>query len=129
MQERDATRRTFWFWLPVCAYAGLIFFLSSLSHPEELAPSVFEFLGDKMLHAIEYGILGVLCYRAFRYAAGPWGARYALGLAIFLATLYGLSDEIHQSFVADRESSGWDLLADFAGAVVATVGWRWKTGS
>ncbi len=115
-----------WYWLPVLTYAGLIFYLSSLPNPEELAPTLFQVAGDKVLHGIEYGILGVLCYRAFRYAAGSWAAGAALGLAILSAAGYGLSDEIHQAFVPSRESGVSDVLADAVGAAVATWFWRWK---
>ena len=123
------TVRAMWYWLPVVIYAGLIFFLSSLSHPEQLAPSLFEMLGDKTLHAIEYGILAVLCYRAFRHAAGSRAARYALGFAIMAASLYGVTDEVHQAFVFSRESSGWDVLADSVGATLGSFGWRWSMDS
>ncbi|MEK6617166.1 MAG: hypothetical protein AABY90_00550, partial [Nitrospirota bacterium] len=57
------TGRIWWYWLPVAAYAGLIFYLSSLSQPEEYVPSLLEELGDKVLHAMEFGMLGILCYR------------------------------------------------------------------
>lgn len=114
-------------WLPLVAYAGLIFYLSSL--PQEdvipLMPPFFEVLGDKALHAVEYGILGVLWYRAFLYAAGPRAARSALLLAILASIGYGLSDEIHQAFVPTREADVWDVLADSLGACLATIGWRW----
>lgn len=123
---RDSAFRTAWYWLPVFVYAGLIFFLSSLPHPEELAPTLFEIAGDKAIHVVEYGVLGILCYRAFRFAGGSYGAQYALRLAILAASLYGLSDETHQAFVPNRQSSGWDALADFVGATLASLGWRWK---
>lgn len=126
MQSRNTAVSMTRFWFPVLAYAGAIFFFSSLPHPEQLAPSLFKFVGDKSLHLIEYGILGVLCYRAFRYAAGPWGEQYALAFAILAASLYGVTDEIHQAFVPSRESSGWDLLADTVGATLASCGWHWK---
>ena len=126
MQTKISAMRLAWFWLPVITYAGAIFFFSSLSHPEELAPSLFKIVGDKFLHLIEYGILGILCYRAFRHAAGRWGEHYALGLAILAGTLYGVTDEVHQSFVPSRESSGLDVLADAVGATLASVGWHWR---
>lgn len=107
------------YWLPVAAYAGLIFYLSSLPQPEQYAPSLFELLGDKLLHAVEYGILSVLCYRAFRYGAGMRAASHALALAILAASGYAVTDELHQAFVPTREPSGWDLLADAIGALVA----------
>src|SRR5687768_9828580 len=40
-------------WVPVVAYAVLIFVLSAQSHPERLFPSFLERLGDKILHVIE----------------------------------------------------------------------------
>ena len=114
------------YWLPVIIYAGLIFYVSSLSHPEEIAPLLLKHLSDKVAHGIEYGLLGVLCYRAFRYAAGAWGMRHALLLASSVSTGYGITDELHQAFVPFREPDGWDVLTDMAGATLGAVAWRWK---
>jgi VanZ family protein len=85
---------------------------------------LFKHLSDKILHAVEYGILSLLCYRAFRWAAGPAIARQAVVLAIVAASVYGLTDEVHQSFVPLRESSWKDWLADTVGAVIGTLSWR-----
>ena len=106
------------YWLPVFVYCGLIFYLSSLQASEIPAPSLFQFIGDKNIHAIEYAILAVLCYRAFRRAAGPWAARYALVLSVIAAVAYGLTDEIHQVFVPTRDPSFLDLWADLIGASI-----------
>jgi VanZ family protein len=80
-------------------------------------------LGDKTLHGIEYGVLGILTYRAFRYAGGAWSASHALLLAIVASTTYGLTDEIHQFFVPLRHADMWDLLTDAVGSSVAAWGW------
>ena len=73
-------------WLPVAAYMALIFYLSSLPHPDEELPKfLFETLGDKFLHVVEYAVLAVLCYRAFRRAAGLSAREYAVALAIVAA--------------------------------------------
>jgi VanZ family protein len=114
-----------WHWAPPLAYATLIFALSSLSRPEETLPSFLTDLGDKTLHLVEYGLLGALCYRAFRYAAGVRGARYSLPLSILAGALYGVTDEVHQAFVPLREASAWDWLADTVGAAAGGVGWRY----
>src|SRR5438067_12758568 len=113
------------YWLPVAAYAGLIFYLSSLSHPEEYSPLLFEELGDKVLHAMEYGLLSILCYRAFRHGAGDRAARYALLLAIVSTAAYGVTDEVHQAFVPLREAEAGDLLMDMIGAAIGATGWSW----
>ena len=127
---RDATRQgamaqVFWYWAPVALYAGVIFYLSAQSHPEDDLPSfLFKEVSDKVLHAVEYGILAVLCYRAFRLAAGPAVARQAVVLAILTASVYGLTDEVHQAFVPLRESSWQDWLADTIGAAIGALSWR-----
>ncbi len=97
--------------------------MSAQSHPEDQLPSfLLKDVSDKVLHAVEYGILSLLCYRAFRWAAGPTVARQAIVLAIATASVYGLTDEVHQAFVPLRESSWQDWLADTIGATVAAVG-------
>jgi VanZ family protein len=109
-------------WFPVAAYMGLIFYLSSLPHPDEELPKfLFQALGDKVLHAIEYAVLAALSYRAFRRAAGPYAARYAVVLAAAAASLYGATDEVHQAFVPFRTSTPLDWLADTAGSVVGAL--------
>jgi VanZ family protein len=115
--------QVFWYWVPVALYAGVIFYLSAQSHPEEQLPSfLLQDVSDKVLHAVEYGILALLCYRAFRWAAGPAVARQAVVLAIVTASVYGVTDEVHQFFVPFRESSWLDWLADTVGATIVAVG-------
>jgi len=127
---RDAARRgvrvqVLWYWVPVALYACTIFYLSSQSHPEEQLPSfLIEDVSDKVLHAVEYGILALLCYRAFRWATGPAVARQAVVLAIVTASVYGITDEVHQLFVPFRESSWQDWLADTIGATIGAISWR-----
>ena len=127
---RDATRQgamgqVFWYWVPVALYAGVIFFLSAQSHPEEQLPSfLLKDVSDKVLHGVEYGILALLCYRAFRWAAGSAVAQQAVVLAIVAASVYGVTDEVHQFFVPFRESSWLDWLADTIGAAIGAMSWR-----
>lgn len=127
---RDITRQgvmvqVFWYWGPVVGLAGVIFYLSAQSHPEDQLPLfLLKEVSDKVLHAVEYGLLALLCYRAFRWAAGPVVARQAVVLAIVTASVFGLTDEVHQLFVPFRESSWQDWLADTVGAAIGTISWR-----
>jgi len=126
---RDATRQgvmgqVLWYWVPVGLYAGAVFYLSAQSHPEDqLSSFLLKEVSDKVLHAVEYGILSLLCYRAFRWAAGPAVARQAVVLAIVTASVFGITDEVHQFFVPLRESSWQDWLADTIGAAIGAVSW------
>ena len=127
---RDAVRQdvmvqVLWYWVPVALYAGLIFFMSAQSHPEEQLPSfLLKDVSDKVLHAVEYAVLGVLCYRGFRWGVKGQVASRALLFAIVTASLYGMTDEAHQLFVPLRESSWQDWLADTIGAAIGVLSWR-----
>jgi VanZ family protein len=103
------------FWIPVALYAGLVFWLSSQSRPLAFLPDAI-WSYDKLLHAIEYAVLGLLLARALR-ASGLSPARTFLG-ALLLCSLYGASDELHQSFVPNRTCDPRDWAADTVGAAL-----------
>jgi VanZ family protein len=110
------------YWGPLCGYAGLIFYLSSQPHPEEDLPSFVLSFSDKALHVVEYAVLGGFCYRALRWGTNESWGNAAFPLAVLFASLYGISDEVHQSFVPFRESSWQDWAADTIGAVIGAAG-------
>ena len=119
----DAFQRR-WLWLPPLVYASVIFYLSSLSYPEEVIPegtALFEAFGDRWMHFIEYAILAVFCYPALRYSSGPYSAQHTVVSAILVASFYGITDEVHQAFVPFREASWLDLAADMAGAMLGAL--------
>ena len=117
------------YWLPVAAYAALILYLSSLSHPEETFPLLRIEFADKAGHALEYGGFAIVLYRAFRHASTPQGNRYALLLAIASAATYGVLDEAYQHFLSHRTAEGWDVVADTIGAAIAAYGYDRITGA
>ena len=48
------------------------------------------------------------------------------GLTLLICLLYALSDEFHQSLVASRQGSPWDVLIDVSGALTAlALAWTW----
>jgi VanZ family protein len=102
-----AASRVFSAWLPIVAWAGLIFTLSSI-------PDLGTGLGDwdlvlrKLAHAAEFAVLGVLLLRALERPAA----------AFLLGTAYAVSDEIHQAFVPGRLGSPLDVVIDAAGVAV-----------
>ena len=112
------------YWAPVICYMTGIAYLSSLSSPEEQIGHLIPLVHDKVLHATEYGVLGILCYRAFFHAGGTLGEKHAFSFAVLVATLYGLSDEYHQAFVPLRQADPLDLFADFSGALLGIILWQ-----
>jgi VanZ family protein len=112
------------YWLPVFLYCGIIVYLSSQSYPSRHFPSFLFGLSDKMIHGVEYGILGILLYRAFRQITQPLGS---IVLAVICAVGFGITDEIHQWFVPHRHADIWDVVADTAGATFFVCGWVFLT--
>jgi hypothetical protein len=112
------------YWIPVGLVAGMIFSLSSTPTPEMYLSFLQWAVGDKMAHAMEYGALSILCYRAFRHGSGSWASRHAFVLAVLASAAYGMTDEWHQYFVPSRSADGLDLFADTVGAISVLVGWR-----
>ena len=116
-----AKSRFTFYWLPVLVYCAAIFIQSSLPATGHLPP--WPHL-DKVLHVAAYALLGLLFFRALsagRFAGSP---NLTLILSIVLTGLYGLSDEIHQSFVPARSAEAADALADLAGGFLgAGCGW------
>jgi VanZ family protein len=108
-------------WLPVIAWAGLLFGLSSI--PGSRIPAIRIAYADKIAHMLLYGIFGLLCSFALRRTLSlPPVATVAAAAAIALS--YGITDEIHQMFVPMRSSDLLDVAADVAGGSMgAVVGW------
>jgi len=100
--------------LALTAYCGLIFWLSA---QEKLPmPEVFSFQ-DKIAHLIAYFIMAALCWRALRHSIVR--KRYLAIISFIFCSVYGISDEWHQSFVIGRTASIWDWVADSLGAGLA----------
>ena len=83
-------------------------------------------LSDKPLHSLAYLGLAVVTVRA---VAGGLPRRITLRVAAIAAAIaigYGVTDEIHQSFVPGRTAELDDLLADAGGTLIGTAAcWAW----
>lgn len=101
-------------WAPAVIYMGLIYYLSSLSHP----PSVLVKAPDYVLHAVEYFVLYVLVFLALHEGLHRYPGRGSYWVPAVIAILYGLLDEYHQKFVPNRDASLRDVLADMVGVGV-----------
>lgn len=116
--NKNKDSRKLWRWLPVVLWLALIVAMSSIPLNGHIV-RLFRHQ-DKLIHVIEYGILGSLLARAVFVPGGPvlryWGC-------IVAAVLVGTADEVHQSFVPGRMMDWRDLLADTTGAFIFV--WLW----
>jgi VanZ family protein len=76
-------------------------------------------LWDKAIHFIVYGALGVLFL--LPTTDGRWSrlTPSTAARAVLFATLYGITDEMHQMFTPGRHPDVRDLVADTLGAAAA----------
>ncbi len=106
---------------------GLIFTLSGQPGENLVLPDIVNI--DKLLHSLIYGVLalaGLFFLPRNRRHDRPL---YRGLLVVLFCLAYGFSDEIHQVFVPGRFPSGWDILADVTGAILAVSGYyRLVTG-
>lgn len=99
-------------------YMAAIFYVSTLSGHEAARLARPLGLPDYVLHGIAFaGLAVVWCLaltRGFKV-----DERKARWLSLGISALYGLTDEYHQSFVAGRDASATDFVADVVGAGTA----------
>lgn len=112
--------------IPLLVWCLLIFWLSSR---HDIAVSYSFAHEDKLFHAVAYAALGGFFWfwiRAFPTCQPNLAALSGL----LFCSLYGVSDEWHQSFVAGRDASAGDWLADTIGAflMLAMLSRRAVTG-
>jgi hypothetical protein len=105
-------------WLPVVAWAALIFALSSIP---DLGTGLggWDLVLRKAAHFAEYAVLGALLARALYNAMARWAWVAWLGGAVYAA-----SDELHQHFVPGRQGSPVDVAIDAVGVAVGVLAVR-----
>lgn len=103
------------------AYCLLIFMLS---HQSSLPAPMLFMHQDKLVHATAYAIMGLLAWRVFVFL--PQKKTMVALVSILFCSVYGMSDEFHQSFIDGRDADVWDWFADTVGAslMVGFLAWR-----
>lgn len=93
-------------------YWILVFIATSLPSTSVFGIGKF----DKIAHFSAYAVLSFLMYWLFyignKSVMLNWRKVFII---IFVLTLYGILDEIHQSFIPGRSTEFYDLVADVLG--------------
>ncbi|MBA2720861.1 MAG: VanZ family protein [Chloroflexi bacterium] len=112
-------------WLPVAAWAALIFVASATPDLRLLADDTLDTVTRKVGHMAVFGVLALFVWRAL---AMTWHRSRLWAWAAAVTILYAWSDEVHQGSVAGRNASIGDVAIDAAGALIA-VGLVWLVRS
>ena len=118
-------KRFTYYWLPLIIYCLLIYIQSD--HPTPGVIPSFKF-SDKLLHFAAYAVMGILFYRAYQTLPLKNNSQLLILLSMISASLYGISDEIHQSFVPYRGAQLSDAIADTLGAICGVWFFHWWLG-
>jgi hypothetical protein len=107
--------------IPMGLVMGMIFYLSHQEGSTLSLPAIPYI--DKLGHFILYSILAATALYAL-----PVSLRYRYPqrsvIAIILFCLfYGITDELHQAFIPDRDACLGDLIADVLGAALTVLLW------
>lgn len=103
-------------WFPALLMMLVIFIFSS--QPSDKLPSFhdWDYFVKKASHGLEYGLLALAYLYGLRYE------KKLYWLAWLLAITYSATDEFHQSFVAGRHASIYDVIIfDNLGALFMLV--------
>ena len=79
-------------------------------------PESYIFTLDKLLHIIEYYIFGTLLFFVFSSSSKTPDV-----ISLILGVFYSLIDELYQSTVIGRDSSGYDFIADIIGLILSII--------
>ena len=94
----------------------LLLILIGSSIPGKTIPTVFAITWDKLLHVLEYFLLGVLGGRAYENRH-----KYITIIIILFGILFGCLDEMWQSFIPGRHPSYYDVIADGIGVILGVI--------
>ena len=94
----------------------MVLILSISAIPTNTIPELGFQHADKVAHFIEYAILGFLAIQSFKPMSG-----IQFCYIIFSGFVFGAFDEWWQSFISDRYTSMFDLIADNVGMLVGST--------
>ena len=105
--------------MPIFIWALVIFLFSSLTKLPQVNKTGIPL--DKIIHLIEYFLLGFLLARGSFYISNRFIKEKYLIFSISVAVFVGFLDEFYQFFVPGRDSNFLDFIADVIGAVTAVL--------
>ena len=94
----------------------MILILSLSSLPAQSLSKAWLLNWDKLIHLIEYFILGILAMKSFKKINFN-----SVLIVIIFGIVFGSVDEFLQSFISGRFSSGLDVLADTIGTTIGAL--------
>lgn len=122
-----------WYWLPPLIVMAVIFYVSGRSSLPQAQGQWLDTVIKKIAHIAEFTLLFLFLVRAIKWTLEVVGMgprrtmERALWAALVGTALYGVSDEVHQSFVPRRRANWYDVVIDVVvplSLCLLWYGWR-----
>ncbi|MBL7862533.1 MAG: VanZ family protein [Cyclobacteriaceae bacterium] len=97
---------------------GLLIIAGS-SVPGSNIPKAFQLTPDKLIHCVEYFVLGIFLFRWSRLEF--FSKRYNLLLTLVIGSLFGALDESYQRLIPGRTPDLWDWVLDTIGVGLSVI--------
>ena len=108
-----------YYWLPFVLWALIIFSFSATTTPAVSQVQWKNFVIKKAIHIAEYAFFTILLFRALKKSGINSGR--ALVYAFVSASIYGATDEYHQTYTPGRDSRIRDVIIDASGSLLAIL--------
>ena len=119
MKNKGLFKKISFYYLPLLAWMGLIFYLSSFPGDGiRWERDIWFYIERKGAHVMEFFILTILFIRIVRFYKVKREVYY---ISALFSLAYAFSDEIHQVFVIGREGKFSDIGVDLAGIILAVI--------
>lgn len=108
-----------WSRISVLFVVFLIFLGSSI--PSKSIPGIFQLTPDKLIHCLEYAVLGLFLFRWLRLEYPSFSLTRINAITFFLGSLTGILDENYQRLTPGRSPNFWDWVLDSVGVILVIV--------
>jgi VanZ family protein len=105
--------------LPAILYAVAILVIPSIAGFR--THTIRFLLTDKLAHFLEYAVFALLTYRSLTHLHQRIGERMVFLLSLLCLAVFGVVDEVIQSFIPGRRADAWDYAADLAGGLLVLI--------
>lgn len=108
-------------WNRVYAISIVIIILAGSSVPGKNIPEVFSFTPDKLIHCLEYAVLGFFLFRWLRLEYVSNTLSRISSTTFILGSLIGALDENYQRLIPGRSPDFWDWVLDSIGVLLSVL--------
>ena len=108
-------------WRRTCAVAVIVIILAGSSVPGTQIPRVFSITPDKLIHCLEYAVLGFFLFRWMRLEYNSTSLIRISTITFLSGSFVGIVDETYQRLIPGRSPDFWDWVLDSVGVLLSIM--------